>query len=85
MDTPESGSGDHENYLKDSKDAYDIKDNGKIKEFCNCEKKAVVIRQKVTHRPWYSLAEFNLVFSKPIPRYQYMSTDYEKSLNPSYG
>ena len=82
MDLP-TGTGDHENYLEDSKDAYQI---GTDKLHCSsCEKKAVMVRSKRTHIPWYALTPYKLVFSKPIPNYYYMDINYTKVLLPKYG
>ena len=73
IDTPD-GTGDHENYLKDSKEAYQIDDSERVEsKYTDCEKKAVMVRSKFGHMPWYGLKGYNLVFSNPAPdRYVYM-------------
>ena len=82
MDLP-TGTGDHENYLEDSTDAYQI---GTDKSHCSsCQKKAVMVRGKRNHKPWYALTPYKLVFSQPIPDYYYMDIHYTRVLLPTYG
>ena len=86
IDTPE-GTGDHENYLQEAKEAYQIDDSENVEfKYTDCEKKAVMVRQKFGHLPWYSLSGYRLVFSKPAPdRYVFMPKNYTRTLRPDYG
>ena len=62
LDNP-GGTGDHENYLKKT-DAFLLSGE----KFERCQKKAVNIRTKYAHEPWYSLSgiypDITLLFSK---------------------
>ena len=86
IDTPQ-GTGDHENYLKDERKGYRLKADGSIEfQYNDCEKKAVMVRAKNGHKPWYALSEYKLIFSNPATdRYVYMPKDYTRTLRPHYG
>ena len=90
MDNPQ-GTGDHENYLKKT-NAFSL-DGEKYEK---CQKKAVHIRTKYLHEPWYSLRgiypDITLLFSKnskysTIPRPGAPTGDisYTRTLSPDYG
>ena len=88
VDNP-GGTGDHENYFPQSTDVYEL-DGSKYRK---CGKKAVHIRSKNKHEPWYSLSgiysDIIFLFSKNN-RYTIeaqFSDDikYTRALNPDYG
>ena len=60
LDTPQSGSGDHENYFEER--------NLKVCEtdgtcYTDCTRKAVHIREIHTQMPWYGFPQNTLIFS----------------------
>ena len=90
MDNPQ-GTGDHENYLKNT-EAYDI-DGSK---YGKCRKKAVNIRSRNMHEPWYSLSgiydDVTLLFSRNSRYYSASVLEsspddisYTRTLSPKYG
>ena len=99
FDTPYSGSGDHENYFGMNQInfvAYD--ENGK--EYGNCIKKAVDIREIEIHRPWFSFGNYSLFFSDlTTQRFVHLTEEnfeqalieakqsirYTKAVNASFG
>ena len=53
LDSPKTGSGDHENVYSGGSNNIEIYDpNGKI--YDDCVKKAVHIRETLSHIPWHS-------------------------------
>ena len=89
VDEPD-GTGDHENYFQQSTDVFDL--NGA--QYGNCVKKAVHIRSKNKHEPWFSLSgiysDIVFLFSKD-GKYTTRVSDspheikYTRVLNPDYG
>lgn len=89
VDTPD-GTGDHENYFQRSTDVFEL--NGS--HFKKCKKKAVHIRSRSKHEPWYSLSgiysDIVFLFSKDgkYTRRVLDSPDdinYTRVLSPDYG
>ena len=88
VDKPD-GTGDHENYFQQSKDVYEL--NGS--KYTKCKKKAVHIRSRSKHEPWYSLSgiysDIIFLFSKNnVYRETIDSPDdisYTRVLSPDYG
>ena len=61
LDSPKTGSGDHENVYSGVSNNIEIHDpNGKI--YDDCVKKAVHIRETLSHIPWHS-SRNSMVFS----------------------
>ena len=89
VDKPD-GTGDHENYFQQSSDVFEL--NGS--QFRDCKKKAIHIRSRIKHEPWYSLSgiysDIVFLFSKD-GKYTTRVLDspdaikYTRVVNPEYG
>ena len=99
LDTPESGSGDHENYYGiDSNNFPVYESNGT--QYSDCYKRAVHIREIEVQRPWFAFGDNTLVFSDlSNQRFTHLtkedlnealtnstkSINYTKAVNSTYG
>ena len=100
LDTPESGSGDHENYFAlhpHNSTIYEA--NGSL--YGGCSRKAIHIRVIGEHKAWYSLGDENLFFShtssqqflqlthenlnETLKNLNESSITYTKAVNSTYG
>ena len=93
QDTPESGSGDHENYFGiDPKKMTVHERNGT--RYGDCNKMAIHIREIGTHIPWHS-SQNNVIFSDLSNEFIIVnetnledaknSINYTKTVNSTYG
>ena len=90
-----SSSGDHENYfnfLKFEKNKGTIARDLTGDEFTECEKKAVYVRSREEHKPWFAYAvDYTFLFSKQSKYYHADKVQfthfpsYTKTFRPEYG
>ena len=99
LDTPESGSGDHENYYGiDLNNSTVYESNGT--QYGDCYKRAVHIREIEVQRPWFAFGNNTLVFSdlssqrfthftkenlKEALKNSTKTINYTKAVNSTYG
>ena len=63
------GTGDHENYFKDTTDAYDVDGT----KYSDCRKIAVSYRSKNEHKPLSKLIQYDfLLLNKPTGYYSFL-------------
>ena len=86
------GTGDHENYLVKAEEVFELDGT----EYRNCSKKAVHIRSRSRHEPWYGLSGIysNIIFlfskrskfflTSPI-KHWHTAVHYKRSLSAEYG
>ena len=86
----EHGTGDHENYFKRREVYKMIQWNDGKKElvqYSNCLKKAMHLRTKNGHIPWYSIDYIEFIFSRNSEYFSNALSDlkYPNPLNPNFG
>ena len=81
LDTPESGSGDHENVYGVYNETLEIYDSdGNL--YGECERKAVNIREISKQRPWHSFENNTILFSDlSRSMKKYLSMDSKEDIN----
>ena len=73
LDTPISGSGDHENFFTDTQNIFEL--NGA--EYRQCEKIAMKIRSKEEGKLWFALNNTIIFSTKGSGRTKYYLADIE--------
>ena len=87
-----SGTGDHEHYGYYKRDDILIVYDQEGQAWQNCKKRAILVRERKTHLPWWNLSSYyTLLFSKDKKYYTdgYIRENdkeiYQTSLKPDYG